>query len=76
MDKVMSCCFSFDGKLLASSSLDKTIILWNVETRTCIKIINDSTSVCFVVFDNFGRCIVVHFLLPMSSLCRVERIMM
>ncbi len=52
MDKVISCCFSFDGKLLASSSWDKTIRVRNVETRTCSKIMNDSNLVCIVVFGN------------------------
>ena len=52
--KVRSCCFSSDGKLIASASGDKTIRLWNVESRKCIKTLMNDTSVfnvkCLLMF--------------------------
>ncbi len=45
LTQVRSCCFSSDGKLIASASLDETIRLWNIESRKCIKTLKDNTRV-------------------------------
>ncbi len=42
--KVYSCSFSSDGKWIASCSFDKTINVWDVESKH-IKTMNDNTSV-------------------------------
>src|SRR6204780_1977443 len=44
-NEVRSCCFSSDGKLIASASWDFTIRLWNIEERKCIKTLMDDTYV-------------------------------
>ena len=47
----MSVCFNPDGRRLASSSPDRTVRLWDVETGACVKTLkghgNNVTSVCF-----------------------------
>jgi WD40 repeat protein len=49
--------FSFDGSLLASSSLDQTIKLWDFRTNKCIKTLKGHTnrvvSVAFTPDDKF-----------------------
>lgn len=53
---VYSISFSPDGRLLASGSVDKTIRLWNVETKKVLYIIsNYSKSVYSVSFSPDGR---------------------
>ncbi|KIO15512.1 hypothetical protein M407DRAFT_87033, partial [Tulasnella calospora MUT 4182] len=49
---IWSVCLSPDGKLLASASVDKTIRLWNTETRALVGEPltghrDDVNSVCF-----------------------------
>ena len=55
-EKVCSVCFSGDGKLLASCSVDKTIILWNIDMGKASKILKghsgDVKNVCFYPDSN------------------------
>ena len=48
---VYSVCFSPDGKQLASSSFDRTVRLWDVETGACVRTLEGHSkyvsSVCF-----------------------------
>ncbi len=78
-NKVLSCCFSSDGKLLASSSIDGTIILWNVESRKSVKTMNDNSYVSCVMISYILfllRFYAVHFHQMMNSLFLVEMIVL
>ncbi|MBI5960775.1 MAG: WD40 repeat domain-containing protein, partial [Chloroflexi bacterium] len=58
-DTVTGVAFSPDGRLLASSSIDKTIILWDVETGTVIRRLQGHEDwVNRVIFTPDGRTLV------------------
>jgi WD40 repeat protein len=55
---VLSVAFSPDGKLLASGTSDKTILLWNVSRGETIATLNgqgDSNFLFSVVFSPHGK---------------------
>jgi hypothetical protein len=56
---VISLYFSADGKRIVSASKDMSICVWDVDTRTCIQVINIPESkkndFSFCVFENNGN---------------------
>jgi len=52
------CCFTADGTLLASTSYDHTVRLWDMRTRHNIAILKDSSTVtCQCSFSSDGAWI-------------------
>ena len=50
--------FNHDGTILASGSYDKTIKLWNIETKVeiaTLKVSGSNGSVCSVAFNDNGK---------------------
>jgi WD40 repeat protein len=49
--KIKSLCFSPDGQFISYGSSDKTVKIWDINTKQCIKTLNEHsdavTSVCF-----------------------------
>ena len=55
---VRSCCFSPDGRLAVSGSDDKTVRIWDVATRQCIRVYDDHSGyVNTVAFHPDGTCV-------------------
>src|SRR5437016_14407079 len=55
-DLITGVSFSPDGRLLASSSCDKTIRLWNVATRRTVRTLKGHNAALFsVAFDPTGQ---------------------
>lgn len=53
-----SCCFSPDGRLAVSGSDDKTVRVWDVATRQCIRVYDDHSGyVNSVAFHPDGTCV-------------------
>lgn len=56
---VTSLYFSPDGKSIVSAAKDKSICVWDVDTRTCVKIINipepQTNKISFCIFENIGN---------------------
>ena len=53
---VDSVCFSPDGRRLASSSYDRTVRLWDVETGACVRTLEGhSSTVWSVCFSPDGK---------------------
>jgi hypothetical protein len=56
---VLSLYFSADGKRIVSASRDMSICVWDVDTRTCIQVINIPESkkndFSFCIFENDGN---------------------
>ena len=56
---ISSLSFSPDGKRIVSAAKDMSICVWDVDTRTCIQIINfpeiKTTKISFCIFENVGN---------------------
>lgn len=56
---ITSLSFSPDGKRIISAARDMSICVWDVDTRTCIQIINipesKTTKISFCIFENSGN---------------------
>jgi len=56
---ITSLSFSPDGKRIVSAAKDMSICVWDVDTRTCIQIINfpeiKTTKISFCIFENVGN---------------------
>ncbi len=56
-DSVTALAFSPDGKVVAASSLDKTVILWDVHSHEMVNTLQHNNSVLSVVFSQNGAAI-------------------
>lgn len=63
-NKVTSISFCKDGKHLASSARDNVVMLWNLETRTCVKV--------FPVFESLEEVVCLPSKIQLPSVSEIS----